>query len=61
MDLLLFDIFTILIVLIDMRNYDKQITPLTILAGVYTGLINLNNIVINKVYSFISINSKTLG
>ena len=60
MDLLLFDIFTILIVLIDMRNYDKQITPLTILAGVYTGLINLNNIVINKVYSFISINSKTL-
>lgn len=60
MDLLLFDILTILLIVIDMRNYGKQITPLTIFGGVYTCLINLNNLVISKVYAFIPINAHAL-
>lgn len=60
MDLLLFDILTILLIVIDMRNYGKQITPLTIFGGVYTCLINLNNLVISKVYAFIPINAHSL-
>lgn len=60
MDLLLFDLFTILLIVIDMRNYDKQITPLTIIGGVYTCLINLNNLVISNVYSFIPVNAHAL-
>lgn len=57
MDLFLFDALTILLIVIDMKNYGKQITPLTIFAGVYTLLINLNNLVISKLYSFIPINT----
>ena len=60
MDLFLFDILTILLIIIDMHNYRKQITPLTIFGGVYTCLINLNNLVISKIYSFISINVHAL-
>ena len=41
MDLFLFDILIILLIVIDMHNYEKQITPLTIFGGVYTCLINL--------------------
>lgn len=60
MDLFLFDILTILLIVIDMHNYGKQITPLTIFGGVYTCLINLNNLVISKVYAFIPINAHAL-
>ena len=60
MDLFLFDILTILLIIIDMHNYRKQITPLTIFGGVYTCLINLNNLVISKIYSFIPINAHAL-
>ena len=37
-------ILTILLIIVDMHNYGKQITPLTIFGGVYTCLINLNNL-----------------
>lgn len=60
MDLFLFDILIILLIVIDMHNYEKQITPLTIFGGVYTCLINLNNLVISKVYAFIPINAHAL-
>lgn len=60
MDLLLFDIFTILLIAIDMYNYDKQITPLTIFGGVYACLINLNNLVISNVYSLMPVNAHAL-
>lgn len=60
MDLLLFDILTILLIVIDMHNYEKQITPLTIFGGVYTCLINLNNLVISRVYAFIPVNAHAL-
>lgn len=60
MDLFLFDIFTIILIIVDMHNYGKQITPLTIFGGVYTCLINLNNIVISKVYAFIPMNAYAL-
>ena len=60
MDLFLFDILTILLIIIDMHNYRKQITPLTIFGGVYICLINLNNLVISKIYSFIPINAHAL-
>lgn len=60
MDLLLFDLLTILLIVIDMHNYEKQITPLTIFGGVYTCLINLNNLVISRVYAFIPVNTYTL-
>lgn len=60
MELCLFDILTILLITIDMRNYGKQITPLTIFGGVYTCLINLNNLVISNVYAFIPINAYAL-
>jgi oligosaccharide repeat unit polymerase len=59
-DLFLFDILIILLIVIDMHNYEKQITPLTIFGGVYTCLINLNNLVISKVYAFIPINAHAL-
>ena len=60
MDLLLFDLLTILLIVIDMHNYEKQITPLTIFGGVYTCLINLNNLVISRVYAFIPVNAYAL-
>ena len=60
MDLLLFDLLTILLIVIDMHNYEKQITPLTIFGGVYTCLINLNNLVISRVYAFIPVNAHAL-
>lgn len=60
MDLFFFDILTILLIIVDMHNYGKQITPLTIFGGVYTCLINLNNLVISKVYGFIPVNAHTL-
>lgn len=36
MELFVFDIFTLLLIKIDMDKYEKQITPLTIIALVYT-------------------------
>lgn len=60
MDLFFFDILTILLIIVDMHNYGKQITPLTIFGGVYTCLINLNNLVISNVYEFIPVNAHSL-
>lgn len=60
MELLLFDMFTILLIIIDMYNYGKQVTPFTIFGGVYVCLINLNNLIISKVYSFYSVNTYSL-
>lgn len=60
MDLFFFDILTILLIIVDMHNYGKQITPLTIFGGVYTCLINLNNLVISNVYEFIPVNGYAL-
>ena len=60
MNLLLFDILTILLIVIDMYNYKKQVTPLTIFGGAYVFLINLNNLVISKIYGFISVDSYAL-
>lgn len=60
MELVLFDLFTVLLIAADMSNYGKQITPLTILGGVYTALINLNNLVLHRVYSFVLVDSKAL-
>lgn len=60
MDLFIFDILVISLIAIDMYNYGKQITPLAIFGGVYTCLINLNNLVISRVYGFIPINTYAL-
>ena len=58
--LMLFDIVVIIMVLTDIHNYNNQVTPLTIVAGGYTILININNLIANKIYSFSIIESRVL-
>lgn len=61
MDLLLFDIFTILLIIIDMYNYGRQITPFTIFGGTYACLINLNNLIVSQMYAFYPVNTYALS
>ncbi len=61
MELFVFDIFTLLLIKIDMDKYEKQITPLTIIALVYTILINLNNLIISNIYGFFKVENYVLG
>lgn len=61
MELFVFDIFILLLVKIDMDKYEKQITPLTIIALVYTILINFNNLIISNIYGFYKVENYVLG
>lgn len=60
MELLLFNIGVFFLVRFDMKMYMRQITPLTIIASIYTILIDLNNLFIVKVYGFFEVKTVTL-
>ncbi len=60
MVLIVFNVIIILMVWIDIKQYHNQVTPLSIIGLVYTVLINLNNLMIAKLFKFYLISDKTL-
>lgn len=60
MELILFDLITISLILIDFYNYERQVTPLTIVGSVYLILINMNNLIVSKIYGFYQVADHSL-
>lgn len=60
MSVVLFDIVLILLIKIDIWNNKNQITPLTIIGGIYIILISINNWLISNIYQFNKISLITI-
>lgn len=60
MFLFIYDLFTIFLVVYGVKSYQKQMTPLAVCSMVNLFLININNLLLSKIYSFYRVNDEVL-
>ena len=60
MELILFDLIMVSLILIDIYNYERQVTPLTIVGSIFVFLINLNNLIVSEIYGFYKVTDHSL-
>lgn len=60
LDLLLFDLSIAAMLIVCISRYKSVITPFSVIASVYTLLINLNNLVFTHIYGYYPVNTNAL-
>ena len=60
MTILLFNILMLLMIWIDLKHYNRQITPLAVIGTIYTILIDLNNLILCRIYGYYIVTDQVL-